>query len=310
MSVMMSTPTRWSQFEAEVAAFLRSGGFEVTQNAKAARPRQTDIFGKADDLNVLVEAKNQKRKVGIAEVDSLRSRLGRVSPDVVGAIFTTSGLTSEAIKGIEANRKQPIVAFVREEIEHLRNRQQNVRTLIDRKRAELLVQGRAWFGTEVHNDYVGIRLPRSSTRFRVGNDRAVYFECKSSFDGATYSLEIPDTGWGNIGGEGARLSLQLELSSLESLRNIFGYLEKYFGLTKNGAFSIKQSEVCWYGFGAEEFLQTARGWRTRYSISAAGRFHHSEELIYFDQFEGGWIELSAQQRIPDFRGEAPFLHHS
>src|SRR5437764_10453584 len=113
----MSTSTRWSEFEAEIAAFLQAAGFEVTRNAKAARPRQTDIFAKADDLNVLVEAKSQKRKVGSAEIDALRSRLDRVTPDVIGAIFATSGLNSEAIEAIESNRRQSIVAFGREEIE-------------------------------------------------------------------------------------------------------------------------------------------------------------------------------------------------
>jgi len=95
---------RGREFEAEVADFLRSAGFDVTPNAKTAKPRQTDLFAKDDNLDLLVETKNQKRNVGVNDIDSLRSRLGRTTSDIVGAIFTTSGLTKGAIEEIEKDR--------------------------------------------------------------------------------------------------------------------------------------------------------------------------------------------------------------
>jgi Holliday junction resolvase len=46
---------RGREFEAEVAKFLHAAGFDVTINAKAAKPRQTDIFAKGDNLGSPVE---------------------------------------------------------------------------------------------------------------------------------------------------------------------------------------------------------------------------------------------------------------
>jgi HJR/Mrr/RecB family endonuclease len=111
---------RGREFEVEIAKLLRAVGFDVTTDAKAARPRQTDLFAKGDEVDLLVEAKNQRRNVNVGDVDSLRSRLNRTSADIVGAIFTTSGLTQGAIEAIETDRRREILAFVKDEIEQLR----------------------------------------------------------------------------------------------------------------------------------------------------------------------------------------------
>jgi HJR/Mrr/RecB family endonuclease len=105
----MSAAARGREFEAEVATFLRAAGFDVTTNAKSARPRQTDLFAKGDEVHLLVEAKNQERNVGVGDVDDLRSRLNRISSDIVGAIFTTSGLARGAIQAIESDRQREVL---------------------------------------------------------------------------------------------------------------------------------------------------------------------------------------------------------
>lgn len=309
----MDAAARGREFEAEVATFLRAAGFDVTTNAKSARPRQTDLFAKGNDVDLLIEAKNQKRNVDVGDVDALRSRLNRTASDIVGVIFTTSGLTKEAIKEIESNRTREIIAFVMEEITQLRSGSQNLITLIERKRRALRAQGEVWFSHTIDLEFLAITLPRDSVEFRVKGAANSFFESRSEAVSAFYALEIPDSGWGTVGGEGARLSIELTLNSINDLRNIVGYLHPKFGLSSSGMFSIQQSESCWYGVGVQSFLHAVENWPQRYARSQSKRFHHSEEIVYFDQFRDGWIELSSQQRI-DFESRratpASFLHHS
>jgi Holliday junction resolvase len=68
-----SAAARGRDFEAEVAKFLSAAGFDVTMNAKAARPRQTDLYAKRDGVDLLVEAKNQKRNIDVSDIDAIRS---------------------------------------------------------------------------------------------------------------------------------------------------------------------------------------------------------------------------------------------
>jgi Restriction endonuclease len=282
---LKSATARGREFEVEVAQFLRAAGFEVTNNARVARPRQTNLFAKSDDYELLIEAKNQKRKLDVNDIDALRSRLNRTPGDIVGAIFATSGITKGAIKAIETDRSREVLAFVRGEIERVRSGRQNLLALIERKRTELRVQGKAWFGQSGTTlEFVGVRLPSNSAEFFAKGAAQSCIETRSSFSGASYALQIPDPGWVGAGGEGARLSIQLALNSVHDLRDIVGYLHQKFGLSSNAIFSIHQSESCWYGIGVKNFLDTVEGWQQRYAQSRARRFHHSESFTYFDQF--------------------------
>jgi arsenate reductase (glutaredoxin) len=56
---MTGSFARGREFEVEVAGFLTAAGFDVTTNAKSAKPRQTDLFAKSQDVDLLIEAKNQ-----------------------------------------------------------------------------------------------------------------------------------------------------------------------------------------------------------------------------------------------------------
>jgi hypothetical protein len=282
-------------------------------NAKVAKPRQTDIFAKGHEVDLLVEVKDRKRNVDVGDVDALRSRLNRTSSDIVGAIFSTSGLTQSAIEAIEDDRRREIIAFVNTEIEQLRLGSQNLNTLIARKRNELRVHGKTWFSSEISLDFVDVKLPPSAVEFKLGGKVSPFFESKSTFAGSFYSLQLPDSGWGGMGGEGARLWIRLDLNTAKDLRNILGYLHEKFGLSSNGMFWIQQTESCWHGVGAENFFQAVEGWSKRYARSRAKNFHHSEEFSYFDQLRDGWIEVSSQQRIDwndDGKPIPPIFHHS
>lgn len=302
----------WRAFETEIADLFERAGFQVTLNAKAARPRQTDVFAHDEKLNLLIEAKDRKRPIDIDDIDALRSRLNRTNAGVVGVIFSRSGLTKGAKDAIETDRTREILTFVGPEIDQLRKGQKNIWSLIEHKREALTVHGKVWHSTARPSRYLNVPLPSSDVSFQIGRSPAVpYFECRSRMSGASHALEIQDTGWGNSGGEGARLAIRLALNDITDLRDLLGYLHKNFGLSKNGMFFIHQSESCWHGMGAEEFLEAAQAWGQRYERSPAKRFHHSEQLGYYDSFHTGWIHISAQQRVGmDVQKRGAFLHHA
>jgi hypothetical protein len=302
---------RWREFEKEVAALFERAGFRVEMNPKAAKPRQTDLYAHDDKFHILVEAKNQSRKIDVSVIDALRARLNRLRADVIGAIFTTSSLTRTAIQEIEADRTREILVFAKDELDQLRKGRSNLRALIERKRQALAIQGKVWFSTGSDAEFLRVALPVSDIEFRVGGATRSYFESRSDFSGASYALHLPDTGWGTAAGEGARLSIQLALSNIRDLRDLLGYIQENFGLSKNGTFFIHQSETCWHGAGAQNFVDTVRGWRERYARSLSKSFHHSEDFSYFDALEDGWIQVSAQQRVGrDETAAVEVLHNS
>jgi hypothetical protein len=293
-----------------VGAFFTRAGFRVEMNPRAAVPRQTDANAQDDTIRILIEAKAQKRNVTIADVEDLRSRLNRTPHDVVGALFTTAGISDRAVQSIEQEHVREILVFVGPEIEQLRSGRQNMRVLIDHKREALNLHGKVVLNTRPNSKYLTVKLPRSDMEFRIGAAAGSYFESRSRFSGASFVLHMPDAGWGTLGGEGARLSLQPVVSTLQDLKDLMGYLHEIFGLSKNGAFFIHQTESCWHGTGAQNFLEAVADWRGRYAASPAKAYHHSEEFSYFDDFGGGWLQLSAQQRIDAERaGPQSLLYH-
>lgn len=301
---------RGRDFETEVAKLLREAGFQVTVDAGVARPRQTDLFARSDSFQLLVEAKNRKKKVDVGDVDAIRARLNRTAADIIGVIFSTSGLTDGAIKAIEEDRTRELLAFAKDEIEDLRRGNKNLLTLLERKRTEIRVHGKAWFSKVAELEFSDVELPTHHSEFQLRGKNSTYFESGSGLTEAFYSLDVPDSGWGLFGGEGARLSMRPALHSLDDLQNLVGYIHRNFGLSSNGWFSIHQSENSWYGIGIDSFLHATIDWRRRYEQARSQRFHHSEQLIYFDKFRDGWIELSLQQRVG--LGERPqgLIHNS
>lgn len=285
--------------ELEVLQLLRNNGFRAHLDAEAARPRQTDIVAHGKGINLLIEVKDRKRSVDVGDIDSLRARLSRTTPDVIGVIFTTSSITDGAIKEIESDRTRETLVFVATEMTLLREQKARLSNLISKKRSELRINGRAWFRTSADGDYLGVALPKPNIDFKHDAGATGYFCSKTGFAHSAFALEIPDTGWGIPDGEGVRLSLTLSLSTLRELQDLFGYLHDLFGLSSNGAFTIHQSDACWHGSGIRNFLSTAADVWPRYKAASMERVHHSEDLIYFDQFGNGWLSVYSRQRVPD-----------
>jgi hypothetical protein len=303
-----STGKEW---EIGLLNLLREAGFQVEVNAGAARPRQTDLYARIDGLDLLIEAKNRRRRADVSDIDDLRSRLRHVTADVVGALFTTSGVTQGAIAAIEADRTREVLVFVREEVDWLREAPSRLHSLLSRKREELRVHGRAWFGPKPDRRRFKAGLPPAGVEFRVGQIAATCIESKTRGAHAAYVLNVPDAGQGSTGG--ALLSVRLTLSEVDDVRAVLGYLHESFGLSERGMFSIHQSDCCWHGVGAQSFLRELEHWAERYEASEAKWLHHSEDVKYFDHLRDGWVLLSLRQRVnvPTKDDErASYLHQS
>jgi hypothetical protein len=255
MAEATSSSALGRDFETEAAKLFTETGFQVATNPAVARPRQTDLFAIRDELQLLIEAKNRKKKVDVGDVDAMRSRLYRAASDIVGVIFSTSGVTRGAIKAIEEDRTREVLVFSTDEIQALRASKRNLLTLIERKRFEIRVHGKVWFSSATQLEFSSVKLPTGSSEFQLGATNYRYFQSGSGLSAAFYSMRVPDCGRASLGGEGARLSLRPELHSLDDLRNLVGYVHEKFGLSSNGWFSIHQSQNCWYGVGLDSFFQ-------------------------------------------------------
>ena len=298
----------WREFENEVGRFFERADFRIEINPAAAKPRQTDLIAIDDRSRILIEVKRRSRNIDVGDIASLHDRLARTPPDFIGAIFSTSDISPEAISEIEQRRSRPVLVFLKAEIEGLRSGGKNIRALIEQKLDQLTLDGRVWTSSRSNSTYLAVQLPKTEIEFNVGNRIGAYFESKSDFRATSFSLKIPYTG--SVFGEGARLALRLEVSNITDLRDLFGYLHKNFGLSKDGMFFIHQTENCWHGAGASNFLDAVEKWRERYKESSCKNFHHSEEANYFDNFQSGRIEVSIQQRIDFDRKPTSFLHMS
>jgi hypothetical protein len=296
--------------ELEVLELLKGAGFRAHRNARVAKPRQTDILARGNDMTLLVEVKDRKHSLDINDIDSLRSRLNRTTPDVIGVFFTTSSISRPAIKEIESNRASQILIFVGSELDLLHAGKARLLNLIAKKHSELLVNGRAWFRTGEEGEYLHVPLPKSTMEFVAGQSTSSYFCSKTDFAHSTFSTVIPDTSGSNPGGDGVRLSLSLSLSTLDQLKDLFGYLHDAFGFSANGAFSIHQDGACWHGVGVENLLKSLRDPWARYRAASMDRVHHSEDITYFDQFRNGSLLLYTRQRVPEGPKSPAFLHET
>jgi hypothetical protein len=298
------------ELELEVQNLLRNSGFRAQIDARPANPRQTDVFAQGNDLTLLVEVKDRKRVVDINDIDGLRSRLGRTTPDMIGVIVTSSSISRSAIKEIESNRTREILVINAFELGLIRTSKARLLNLLNKKRSELRVYGRAWFRKSEGGEYLGVALPRPTMEFVSVRGTSGLFCAKAGFAHSGFSAEIPDTGFGNPTGEGVRLTLSLDQSTLDEIRDLIGYVHDNFGLSSNGAFSIHQSGACWHGFGIKSLLATVPDPWARYRVAGMERAHHSESISYFDQFRNGWIALTTQQRVPDGPKAPAYFHQS
>jgi len=284
-------------FEALFCRLLFRSGFIVHKDPKSANPRQTDLLAEYGNDKVLFETKWQKRKVDIDAVAQIKDRLGRASKDTIGCICSVSGFTETLIKDVEDQRSQYEILLLNPyEIYGLFAQKLGIFELIDRKRRVLSRDGVMWFFGQSPRDsrsrYVemppsheSINLPACSIMVRLASKHI------SDILFARTPLIFDEYLWA------ASLRIRLNSSSANELREVFIAAENYLGLRGMGTFGIRQQASGWYGLGSDNFLKEVGLYSQRYK-GYTDRIHHSEELAFFDELNGGGIFLlSARQSL-------------
>ncbi len=301
---------RGREFEKFLRDFFRENNYDVNLNPHTARPRQSDLLVSAGGASILIEAKWQKRKTDISDVDDLRNRLRRTPPDIIGALFSMSGFTRDAINSVENDITREVLLFSPNEVMSLKNYEIAIDKLIERKRDYLRANRTVWFYADNEKIKTSHKLESSRLAFfQKGNSsRSVASESSDMID-CLFAQDIPDTTWGSYSQQSALLALDLRDNNFRYIEQILSLIDEQFGLSDNGSYSIRQWNVSWFGFGALNFLQDAKDWRNRYERNPPEHVHHSESLAYFDSFESGWMCLSFQQTIDPNEKINSIIHH-
>jgi hypothetical protein len=294
-----NSQTRAYDFEDFLADLFRSSGFDVFKNPPTARPRQTDLMAIRDEKCFLIEAKWVKAKIGVPEIDEIRSRLRRTTQGVVGCIFSMSDYRTDACNAVTIDRAQEIILFSPDEIWGI-VRGDSLRELVQRKREELTLNGKVWFLPKPRHDTRrrDDLFPDSYLAIRHEERTMHHFSCEASqIDDVLFAYEIPSVCWGPLSQNGVGVHISLQTKELSEFFRFVELVHSELGLSSQGSWSIRQMERSWHGFGFNDFCREALRWRKRYRDAKLSFTHHSEDLHYFDSCRGGLVLFSARQRV-------------
>jgi len=107
-----SRSERGRELERLITNLCNQSGFVATLNARAASPRQSDLFASFGGEHYVFEVKWESVPAGVPEIDDLRLRLQETPPGVIGVLISMSGFTQSAIKRVEAKRAAHPVLLV------------------------------------------------------------------------------------------------------------------------------------------------------------------------------------------------------
>jgi hypothetical protein len=283
-------------FQALVSDLFRRCSFDVDANPPMAQPRQTDLFVKHREMELLVEVRWREREMDSNDIDSLYARLLRTPTGIVGCALSITGLNESAIRVIEENRSQrEIVAFAPDEIFAIFEGRVGLLDLLGKKREILRRKGRAWFTPRVEADVPRaslLDLPYARDRIWVEGTSDRDFWSSTTYRGAfVFAKSIPDT---RYNGPDAALRLNVGDGSIERIANLLHFLNTCFGLSSDAVFTIHQTGAVWTGFGVRDLLTALPRWRSRYSSAGLKDPHYSEELVLFSPCGAGWGLVTAQ----------------
>jgi len=289
-------------FEDLFCRLLFKSRFTVQRDPATAKPRQTDVLAEYGRDTFLFEIKWLGRKLDIDAVAQMKDRLGRTSKNTIGCICSASGFTENLIKDIEACRPQhEILLFNPYEIYGLFNERLDILDLIEQKRRALRHDGVAWFygqnGWDSKSRYV--EMPPSHESFGLA-DSSIPIRLESQHISDILFIRTPpifnEYLWA------FSLRMRLRSSSVEDLRELFFTAENHLGLQGTGAFGIRQQASGWYGLGSDNFLKEIARYPQRYK-RYKDDIHHSEELAFFDELNGGGIFLLTARQSLTIKGQ-------
>jgi len=262
----------------------------------------------AENKYLVIEAKHQKRKIGIPEIEEVWNRLRKLPSDVAGAIFSFSGFAASAIREVEADKTREVFLFNRQEIERLITFQSTLHNLIHQKRESLRISGTAWFFQPPQHARHPLR--DTTQRFQINNKCSTAIRLQAGYTRLLFNQNIPDTKWAGYGEQGVALCLRLSVENKGQLRDFLALIDKRFGLSADGSYVIEQSFASWHGLGAKSFVEEIGRLKQRYNNSGKAYVHHSEDLAYFDSFKDGWIVFTARQDVKRHAQNAAPIYES
>lgn len=289
--------SRGIEFQDLLRQVLVESRFEVHQNPRVAKPRQSDLLATKDDLVFLIEAKWLTRKIDASDIDDLRARLQRTPVNVIGCLISMSEFAPTAVEAVEADRQREILLFRPGEVESL-TLGKTVDELIKRKRKTFRIDGKVWFAGEKDKRVHGSRFPfpPSQRSLCASGFTGSSFFCRASNTDTVFTPHTLDFTWGTSA-KGVELSLTPELETTADLREFLALLHNQLGLSDEGTFAISQTGCNWHGVGIQDFLKEAERWRERYNECNLDRPHHSEDLHYFGKCHTGLLLLTARQGV-------------
>jgi hypothetical protein len=101
---------------------------------------------------------------------------------------------------------------------------------------------------------------------------------------------MPDIDWHSTGGWGVTVDIAIPLQDQNDFLSLIQRMAQTGWVSTNGNWSIQQATRNWHGFGTKTLCEALQCWRKRYE---GLEIHHTEELCYFDEIEGGYYTLSA-----------------
>lgn len=295
---------RGYRFQEFIAELFRAAQFEVTPNAGAAKPRQTDLVARRGADGYLVETKWEKKKASSADIDALLSRLRRTSNELTGVFFSNAGYTTDAVELVRHERARPILLFEGSELDRLVQDDRVLLQLLRQKRDQLVTNCVVQRNAPARRSRrrKSVELPSSTLSFLGPNDgRSSVFVCSGEYNKSAFVMSLPDIDWLPGEGRGVTLDVSLQVHGESGLIDLFGdlaamgWIRQTEYLTQGVAcWSIQQATTNWHGHGCDEFVKALTSWRQRYKGIPSSDLHHTEEFTYFDTCRLGYFSLTGQ----------------
>jgi hypothetical protein len=169
--------------------------------------------------------------------------------------------------------------------------------LLRRKEDHLLIEGRMSFDSEKPRRR-RVRLPKQGilpdSDYSIvlpDGSRSEWLVGGGGFGEVVFVSELFDIDWVPTPGSSVTLNVEVGGDDQDDLLRILRELSNMDWATGSGRWSIQQARHNWHGVGVGSFAEAIIGWQSRYR--GLGAIHHTEQVRYYDQCDGGFYALAA-----------------
>lgn len=283
--------------ESLVARLFRQAHYDVFLNPQAAHPRQTDLLVRDGQATYLVETRWRAAPATSGDVDDLHSRLKRTPSEVEAIFVSVAGFTDEALAEIRSSRNERIVIPLdRNLLQYVVADPRELGPRLRAMRDSLIIQGTLSSEWDLPSA-VATDLPVTSISIHDRSGSVLdHIVGLGSYSGLTFHRELTDIDWVAAPGHGVTCDLKLAAQSPTQLIGVLAALTEIGWAGSQGQWTITQSERIWHGSGPRSLARAIEDQEARLN-RAGGNLHHTEEVFYIDQCDGGFYSLSARPLI-------------